>query len=727
MTKYLKSALSFLILIFFLPVSYSQQPANYPGFLAEKFMRYCKTVPREEIYLHTDRDDYIAGEDLYYKIYLFDRQSAKPSGNSRIAYFEVLNSENRPVVQKRILLEKGFGPGQIVLPDSLSNGIYTIRVYTNWMKNFLPYNCFMKDINIYNALSTKAISAKSDLKNIINKVNVTEIDSEIADAGLVLKVDNLKTDTLDIFISDTKNYRSSNGNLFYLFIQTHGIINHISTERTTGTNTIITIPKKELIPGINQITVFDSKGQPICERVIYTPEKNNEYLTLNSSDSFKRREKITLEIQSDNKLSTLLNGANLSISVSYNIDKTEMMDLSEYMIFGSEFGTLPLRSFTNVRISDIPAGLTDSILSKVKSNWIDWKAILSDNPPSLRYRIEKEYHYLSGVLINSKTLVPEPAKILFLSIPGKVASFQYAKTDYKGNFSFNIQIGEGVKDIIIQPEEIENSAIKIESSFPEKYPEKEIVNNTSKITSSKYISQLKINYQVSKIYGSSAPGNSLTQSIVPSNPVRFYGKPDIELFMADYVNLPVMQEVFYELLPGVFLKSRKSGYDISIADRLNNELFDKKPLLLVDGVIIGDASIIANLDPGIVEKIDVVKEKYFVGDCSFSGIVNVISKKGDFSCATLPDYAIRIPYKVIDPVLSFVSPDFSSAEMKNNRIPDFRNTLYWNPSVKPDKDGKVGIEFWSSDIASDYKLNIEGVTPEGKTISLKKIINVKKY
>jgi hypothetical protein len=109
----------------------------------------------------------------------------------------------------------------------------------------------MKDINIFNALSTRTISTKPDYKNIINKVNVTEIDSEIANAGLVLKVDNLKTDTLDIFISDTKNYRSSNGNLFYLFIQTHGIINHISTERTTGTNTIITIPKKELIPGIN--------------------------------------------------------------------------------------------------------------------------------------------------------------------------------------------------------------------------------------------------------------------------------------------------------------------------------------------------------------------------------------------------------------------------------------------------------------------------------------------
>jgi hypothetical protein len=63
--------------------------------------------------------------------------------------------------------------------------------------------------------------------------------------------------------------------------------------------------------------------------------------------------------------------------------------------------------------------------------------------------------------------------------------------------------------------------------------------------------------------------------------------------------------------------------------------------------------------------------------------------------------------------------------MKNRRIPDFRNTLYWNPSVKPDKEGKVSVEFWTSDITSVYEINIQGITKDGKTISLRKKIKVK--
>ena len=74
---------------------------------------------------------------------------------------------------------------------------------------------------------------------------------------------------------------------------------------------------------------------------------------------------------------------------------------------------------------------------------------------------------------------------------------------------------------------------------------------------------------------------------------------------------------------------------------------------------------------------------------------------------------------------SFLSPDYSTSGLKNSRIPDFRNTLYWNPSIQPDKNGKYIIEFWSSDFASDYTIKIEGVTGDGKIVSLKKTISVK--
>jgi hypothetical protein len=86
---------------------------------------------------------------------------------------------------------------------------------------------------------------------------------------------------------------------------------------------------------------------------------------------------------------------------------------------------------------------------------------------------------------------------------------------------------------------------------------------------------------------------------------------------------------------------------------------------------------------------------------------------------------IRLSYRVTEPVRSFISPDYSSVDISKNRIPDYRNTLYWNPSVKPGKDGTARVEFWSSDNKSDYIINIQGITSEGEMVSFNKIIKVK--
>lgn len=196
--------------------------------------------------------------------------------------------------------------------------------------------------------------------------------------------------------------------------------------------------------------------------------------------------------------------------------------------------------------------------------------------------------------------------------------------------------------------------------------------------------------------------------------------------MKDYITLPVMQEVFFELLAGVSLKTKKTGYEITMNDPSINRPYEYPPSLFVDGVLVKDASAIAAIDPEIVEKIYVVRDKYFVGDYLFYGIVNVITKAGDFSNATLPDHALRLAYRVVDPVSSFVSPDYSSSDTKAKRVPDFRTTLYWNPSVKQDKVGKSRIEFWTSDFSSDYEINVQGISSDGKPFSIKKTIKVKR-
>jgi hypothetical protein len=726
MIKKIKPAILILIHFMFLQGICGQIPVKMTDHLSQKFLAYFKAVPREEIFIHTDRNEYVSGEDLWFNIYLVDRQSFKPSLNSRIVYFELLNTENRPVVQKRILIDKGFGPGQIALPDTLSSGIYTIRAYTSWMKNFLPDNCFMKDISVYNTLNNKAFRGRLNKGNFIEKRDTENVIKENKHSNVTLKVNNTKPDSLEIFVAADNKFRSENNNLLCIFIQSHGNIKYVSDEKMIGDTTKITIPKSLMDRGINQITIFDLKMEPIGQQLIYTPARENKFIALHSADSCDLRSKITLDIELGNEALSALNSTNLSISVAPQVNDPIIMNMDDYLLFGTEYGSAGRNLIYSGKIRDLPPERIDSILLNFRSNWINWTEILSDDLPHFKYPAEREDNILPGKLLTSDQQAVHSDELLLMCTPGKEAAFQYAKTDNEGNFKFNIHIDERLKDLIIMPNDVsKNHTLIIGSSFSDQYPKNESSTDSTIKPVPPQISKLSVNHQVQKIYGITAIGSPLNQVSSPLKPTRFYGKPDIELVLADYISLPVMNEIFFELLPGVSLKKKKSTFEISITYHVEDDLFVTSPCLMIDGIIIKDASMIANLDPEIVEKIDVINEKYLVGKYVFQGIVNVITKLGDFSCVSLPDYMIRLPYRVIDPVRSFVSPDYSSAELMESRIPDYRNTLYWNPSIKPGKDGKARVEFWSSDNKSDYVINIQGITAEGKIISFRKIIKVK--
>lgn len=594
------------------------------------------------------------------------------------------------------------------------------------MKNFLPDNCFKKNISVYNALSTKVFKGSPGKGNYKTKGILENRTRDVKNAELTLKVNNSKPDSLELFVSTDIKFRSENKNIFYLFIQTHGNINHVSTEKLWGEITKIQIPRAILNSGINQITIFNSDGEQVLERLIYSAVRQNNFLTLYSVDSCGLRSKVSLDIGPGKEVLKDLSITNLSISVAPQTDDQDIIDINDYMLFGTEYGVQGPDFIKGRKINEISPDEMDSFLLDVRSNWIDWKQILSGDIPHFKYIMEKDYHFLSGKLIDKDQKVVRSSEFLLLCNPGKDAVFQYTRTDAEGNFHFNINIDETVKDLVILPDDItKNQKIIIESSFSDRYPKFELSADSSEAQISPSISKMSVNHQVQTIFGENAGGRPLSPLYPPLIPTRFYGKPDIELILADYISLPVMREIFFELLPGVSLKQKKSSYEISITERVFGDLITYIPTLMIDGVIIKDPSLIVNLDPEIVERIDVVKGKYLVGKYFFSGIVNVITKAGDFSSVLLPDYMSRLHYKVLDPVLAFVSPDYSSEDMRQSRIPDYRNTLYWNPAFKPDKDGKVRIEFWSSDNKSDYLINIQGITNEGKTLSLKKIIKVK--
>ncbi len=104
----------------------------------------------EKVYLHTDRDIYTQGDTIWFKAYLVNAQNNTPIGTSGNLYVEMISDKAEILTREIIRLDAGNGHGDFKLTDSIPSGRYTLRAYTNWMRNFGDNFVFEKNITIYN-------------------------------------------------------------------------------------------------------------------------------------------------------------------------------------------------------------------------------------------------------------------------------------------------------------------------------------------------------------------------------------------------------------------------------------------------------------------------------------------------------------------------------------------------------------------------------------------------
>ncbi|HKZ65560.1 MAG TPA: hypothetical protein VJ111_04360, partial [Chitinophagaceae bacterium] len=120
--------------------------------LQQQFEKFNQHAALEKIYLHTDKNFYLAGEIIWFKVYYVDGATHRPSNLSKIAYVEILDRSHKPVAQAKISLTGKGGSGSIYLPLTLNSDNYSIRAYTNWMKNAGPSVFFEKPISVVNTI-----------------------------------------------------------------------------------------------------------------------------------------------------------------------------------------------------------------------------------------------------------------------------------------------------------------------------------------------------------------------------------------------------------------------------------------------------------------------------------------------------------------------------------------------------------------------------------------------
>ncbi|MEI7627698.1 MAG: hypothetical protein WCJ80_05635 [Bacteroidota bacterium] len=201
-----------LLVVFLYAMQHSILYAQETDILTQKLEKYASKHLEEKLFLHTDKSVYLADEICWFKIYHVDGFFHLPLSLSTIAYIEILDSHSKPVVQEKVDLQNGQGSGSLKLPNSVTSGHYTLRAYTNWMKNYSSDFFFQKNITIINTLNEQGalsnIQVQDEIKiqlfpeggNLVNDISnkvgfkiINQYGKGVDANGFVL---NEKSDTI---------------------------------------------------------------------------------------------------------------------------------------------------------------------------------------------------------------------------------------------------------------------------------------------------------------------------------------------------------------------------------------------------------------------------------------------------------------------------------------------------------------------------------------------------
>ncbi|QIL76112.1 MG2 domain-containing protein [Hymenobacter sp. HDW8] len=125
----------------------------------------------EKSYIHTDKAFYAVGETIWLKAYLVDAALHRPDTVSRVLYVDLVAPDQRVVAQRVLRLNQGTAAADFELADSLAQGMYTVRAYTNWMRNFSPDYFFSKRVPVWQAATSLGTgsAARSGAKARVRK------------------------------------------------------------------------------------------------------------------------------------------------------------------------------------------------------------------------------------------------------------------------------------------------------------------------------------------------------------------------------------------------------------------------------------------------------------------------------------------------------------------------------------------------------------------------------
>jgi hypothetical protein len=541
-----------------------------------------------------------------------------------------------------------------------------------------------------------------------------------ADTGYAFNIDNSSPTHIRVSITAGKENPPAQINV----VAQSGGIAYYSAKSTPGVKTLYaTLPKSRFPTGIVQFTLFSSTGEPLNERLVFI--NNNDQLDLGvntAQQSYAPRQKVKIDLEAkdqDGKRATGIFSVAVTDEAKVPVNEnTECTILSSLLLTSDLKGYIEMPNYYFTNVSDKTQADLDILMLTQGYHRFEWKQLLNGNLPPVAFQPEKTLD-LSGV-IKSRWGKPIPkGKVSMLSTSNGFLLLDTA-ADVNGKFVFAHLPTQDTMRYIIQAADKKfkgNSVISIDNTMA---PISKHSMATS--TDSNFNAALSTYRLSSDSFHTEQDKQGLGRHAIALKELAIKGKKPLKYLEhsanlrgpgnADQVvtadQLPLGCPVFTDCMKGILY-----GIDF------------ERVLLVIDGVTLPDdqnrsemrTDILNTINMNDIASIEVLRYASSAGVYGVRAGNNVLiitTKRGDDM--TEPDniapgivsYSPKGFYKA----RVFYSPRYDVAKADTDH-PDLRTTIYWNPNILKDKDGKSSFEFFNADGKGTYRVVIEGIDDKG--------------
>jgi hypothetical protein len=319
---------------------------------------------------------------------------------------------------------------------------------------------------------------------------------------------------------------------------------------------------------------------------------------------------------------------------------------------------------------------------------------------------------LSGKVIHKNSRQEVPYANVHLALLNRNSFYSGFISNSRGHFLFTFPSAVGASDVYIEANkdnlplsfEIDNEFcntlfspgnVRFELTDGEKELAKEIC----------------INMQIGKMNLKTLNADTVLENQDKAKTYSFYGKPDKVISTQKYVRLTNILEFFFELVPEYLIEYKNKIPYLKLTEITTLAAYP--PLCLIDNVPVTDVVKFLNVPLEKIERIELINKAYIAGNMEYNGVIQAFSKNRDMAGIELSKNSMFFNFSLYSGTKSADLPDYSN-KASLSRIPDRRNTLYWNPGIKLKQGQEQKISFYTADMKGEYEILVQGLSATGE-------------